>query len=137
MEVTTERTAPGEPIVVRVSGEVDVLTASALQDALAAAASTPQAGSPQDGSSQADPLQAGSPQVVVDLSGVDFLDSTGLSALVFGLRRARERGGDLSVVCQHRQILKVLDITGLSRVLQVYPDLGEATGALPHSQRAG
>lgn len=132
MEVTTERTVPGEPIVVRVCGEVDVLTASALQDALAAAA-----GAPQAGVAQADLLVADAPQVVVDLSGVDFLDSVGLSALVFGLRRARERGGDLSVVCQHRQILKVLDTTGLSRVLQVYANLGEATGALPHSQRAG
>ncbi|HEU5003615.1 MAG TPA: STAS domain-containing protein [Actinomycetota bacterium] len=118
MDVTTERTAPGEPIIVRVSGEVDVLTASALQDALAVAA-------------------AEGPQVVVDLRGVDFLDSTGLSALVFGLKRARERGGDLSVVCQHRQILKVLDITGLSRILQVYADLAEATGALPPTQAAG
>jgi len=123
MDVTTERTAPGGPIVVSVSGEVDVLTASALQDALAAAA--------------ADTSQAGTPQVVVDLSGVEFLDSTGLSALVFGLKRARERGGDLSVVCQHRQILKVLDITGLSRILQVYGEIPEATGALPSSQRAG
>lgn len=109
MDVTVDTQRVGGAIVVKATGEVDVFTAPQLREALASAV---------DGDRR---------QVVVDLEEVDFLDSTGLAVLVFGLKRVRERGGDLSVVCRHEQILKVLTITGLSKILAVHDSLEAAT----------
>ncbi|MGH2717214.1 MAG: STAS domain-containing protein [Actinomycetota bacterium] len=111
MDVRVEANGVGGATVVKVAGEVDVFTAPQLREALASAT---------EGDGQ---------QVIVDLEDVDFLDSTGLGVLVFGLKRVRERGGDLSVVCRHEQILKVLTITGLSKILKVHASIEEAAPA--------
>ncbi|MFV2038861.1 MAG: STAS domain-containing protein [Acidimicrobiales bacterium] len=55
----------------------------------------------------------------IDLSGVDFIDSTGLGVLIGGLKRARAQGGDLRVSGIHGRIKKVFDLTGLGDVLAV------------------
>ena len=57
-------------------------------------------------------VSEGKHQIVVDLEGVDFLDSTGLGVLVGGLKRLRSHDGDLSLVCTQPRILKVFEITG-------------------------
>ena len=64
--------------------------------------------------------------VIVDLSNLDFLDSTGLGALIGGQRRAREFNGEVRLVAKEGQILRLLRITGLLRVFAVYPTLDEA-----------
>lgn len=55
----------------------------------------------------------------VDLSGVDFIDSTGLGVLIGGLKRARAQGGDLRVSGVHGRIRKVFDLTGLGDVFAI------------------
>lgn len=57
--------------------------------------------------------------LVVDLSAVDFIDSTGLGVLIGGLKRARSRGGDLKVAGLHGRLEKVFELTGLGEVLAV------------------
>jgi anti-anti-sigma factor len=57
--------------------------------------------------------------VVVDLEGVGFIDSAGLSVLLGGLERARDAGGDLTLVATGQGVLKVLELTGLTRVFEI------------------
>jgi len=75
-------------------------------------------------------LSEGKPNVIVDLEGVDFLDSSGLGALVAALKLARSRSGELRIVCdQQRSVRKVLEVTGLERVLDRYDTVAAATAA--------
>jgi anti-sigma B factor antagonist len=72
-------------------------------------------------------LSEGRPQLVVDMEGVRFLDSSGLSALVAGLKLARSRSGELRLVCEHqRSVRKVLEVTGLERVLERFDSVEAA-----------
>ena len=62
---------------------------------------------------------AGVNEVVLDLGELDFIDSSGLSVLVAGLKRLRNSGGDLTLRAVSDQTLRVLEISGLSRVLSI------------------
>lgn len=64
--------------------------------------------------------------IVVDLSGVTFIDSTGLGVLVTTLKRVRETDGSLDVVATAPRVLKVFAITGLDAVIPVHATLTEA-----------
>jgi anti-sigma B factor antagonist len=59
------------------------------------------------------------PTLIVDMSGLSFIDSTGLGVLVGALRRARSLGGDISLVVTKPTIKKVLTMTGLDRTFEV------------------
>jgi anti-sigma B factor antagonist len=96
--------------VLAVHGEVDVYTAPQLREHLIAL------------------VDAGKSHIVVNLEGVEFLDSTGLGVLVGGLKRVRSAGGDLGLVCTQRRILKVLEITGLTKVFSIHESVEAATG---------
>ena len=98
--------------VVRLIGEVDLATAPGLRDTLAE-------------------VPAGSAIVVVDLSEVTFLDSSGLSVLVSAWKRLSEAEGDgsLRLVVNRPAIQRVLDVTGLAHVFGVFPTLEEAIKA--------
>ena len=63
-----------------------------------------------------DLLHEGYRCLVLDLQKVEFLDSTGLGVLVGGLKRARQAGGSLQLVCTQHPVLKVLRVTGLIKV---------------------
>ena len=93
--------------VVTVKGEVDLATSPQLRDCLTGVVEK-------------------SSRVVVDLDGVGFIDSTGIGVLVGAVKRARSNGGDLSLVCTQRRILKVLEITGLTQVFSVFENLDAA-----------
>ncbi|MCH9720502.1 MAG: STAS domain-containing protein [Actinomycetia bacterium] len=62
-------------------------------------------------------VQSGSARVVVDLSDVESIDSSGLGALISGLKAARNAGGDLRIVAPNAQVTAVLELTNLNRVL--------------------
>ncbi|MDA8300756.1 MAG: STAS domain-containing protein [Actinomycetota bacterium] len=94
--------------VLAVKGEVDVYTAPRLREKLV------------------ELVSQGKRQVVVDLEGVEFLDSTGLGVLVGGLKRLRSHDGDLSLVCTQQRILKVFEITGLTHVFSIFASADEA-----------
>lgn len=110
MDLGLEDTEVNGKTVLSVRGEVDVYTAPRLRERLV------------------ELVAAGSRQVVVDLQAVDFLDSTGLGVLVGGLKRLRSHEGDLSLICTQSRILKVFEITGLTKVFTIYPDIDSATG---------
>ena len=109
LQVST-REESGRTVVAAV-GEVDVYTAPTLDAELTRVVSS------------------GVTAVVVDLTGVEFLDSTGLSVIVKALKRVREAGGTLSVVVASERVAKVFRITGLDQILPVHPTLAEALGS--------
>ena len=75
-------------------------------------------------------LSESQPQLIVDLEGVRFLDSSGLGALVAALKLARSRSGELRLVCEgQRSVRKVLEVTGLERVLERYDSVEAASAA--------
>jgi anti-sigma B factor antagonist len=89
--------------VVTVVGEIDVYTAPRLREKLS------------------ELVEAGHYRIVVDLEGVDFLDSTGLGVLVGGLKRVRAHEGSLTLVCTNERLLKIFRITGLAKVFEIFP----------------
>ena len=68
----------------------------------------------------------GTPRLVVDLNTVDFIDSSGLGALIGGLKAARQKGGDLRIAAAGTQVIAVLKLTNLDRILSPYATVEEA-----------
>ena len=81
---------------------------------------------PQLRTTVAEQLSAGNRIIVVDLSGTDFVDSSGLGALVSCLKSARQAGGDLRIVAPTEQVSMVLRMTNLDRILQPRASVAEA-----------
>jgi anti-sigma B factor antagonist len=94
--------------VVRISGEVDVHSASHLQSGLLSV------------------FDAGSPAVILDLSQLLFIDSTGLGALVASLNVAMEREVDFLLAEPSDRVVRLLEITGLDHVFTVYRRVEDA-----------
>lgn len=111
MEVSVTSRQSGDRTVVHVAGEIDVYTAPALREELAAQ------------------QEAGPIDLVVDLTEVPFMDSTGLGVLVGALKRARTTGGDLRLVIDQEKVLKVFRITALTQVFDIHSSLDEALAA--------
>ena len=85
--------------IVTISGEIDLYTAPRLHSELGAV------------------LADGMPtRVVIDMSGVEFCDSTGMNVLLSCLRRVRERGGELEIASPKPAVRKILQVTGLDSV---------------------
>lgn len=73
-----------------------------------------------------DAAERGEHKIIVDLSRLDFIDSTGLGALIGSQRRAKENNGEVRLVAREGQILRLLRITGLLTVFGVYHTLENA-----------
>ena len=69
--------------------------------------------------------------LVIDMTGVGFLDSSGLGVLVSALRRIRSVGGDLKLVIDSDTIRKLMRLTALDLVFDISPTLAEATATPP------
>lgn len=72
-------------------------------------------------------VEGGRTRVVVDLELVSFMDSSGLGALIAGLKKARQASGDLRITGVNQQVATVLQLTNLDRVLGAYPSVQAAT----------
>jgi anti-sigma B factor antagonist len=71
-------------------------------------------------------VDGGTHRVVVDLSETTFVDSSGLGALVGGLKAARQAGGDLRVAGVTPAVRSALELTNLHGLLQPRPTVAEA-----------
>lgn len=69
-------------------------------------------------------------RLLIDLSSVPFMDSAGLGALIGGIRRAREQGGDVAVACSRSTLTRLLHTTGFDRIVPVTETVEEAAAAL-------
>lgn len=108
MELQLTTRHEGDVAIVDAQGEVDVFTAPGLDAELDALVS------------------GGSSRLVVDLSGVAFLDSTGLGVLVKALKRAREADGWLRLVVTGDRIRKIFEITGLDASIPIFDTAQDA-----------
>ncbi|MGB9378522.1 MAG: STAS domain-containing protein [Mycobacteriales bacterium] len=101
----------GDRTVVEVGGEIDVYTAPKLREQLV------------------ELVNDGSYHLVVDMEGVDFLDSTGLGVLVGGLKKVRAYDGSMELICSQDRLLKIFRITGLAKVFTIHDSEAGALGA--------
>ena len=91
-------------------GELDAYTVSQFREALGGLASKQ--------------------YLLIDLSAVPFMDSAGLGALIGGIRRARESGGDVAVCCNRPTLVRLLHTTGFDRIVTVTETREEAAAFL-------
>ena len=98
--------------VVALSGEVDIFTA------------------PRFKACMVELLDTGVDRLVIDLSGVTFIDSTALGVLIGGVRRVQTAGGAMALVVTNRAVERVLSITGLDRVFTIHATRAAALGSL-------
>ncbi len=73
---------------------------------------------------------SGESRLVVNLSGVQFMDSAGLGALIGGIRKVRDNDGRISVFSDRDAITRLLHTTGFDRIVPVREDLAGAVAAL-------
>lgn len=107
-KIDIDITDEGEYRVLKPGGDLDVYTVGSLRDAIG------------------DIIEQDSPRIVVDLDSVPFMDSSGLGALMGGVRRLREAGGDLAIACTREQHLKLFTITGFGEGVSIAPTVEEA-----------
>jgi anti-sigma B factor antagonist len=105
LSISTE--ASGVSTVVHVGGDLDVYTAPRLREGLEKAIAT-------------------GGRLVLDLSGVQFIDSTALGVLVAAHQRAQENGGDFRLVVDDPFLLKIFRITGFDGIFSIYPQIEDA-----------
>ncbi len=116
LSLSTRTEEPFE--VIEVGGEIDVLTAPKLREAVI------------------DAVGRGRLNLIIDVQKVDFLDSTGLGVLVGALKRVRADGGSLDIVCTHARLLKIFEITGLDKVFGLHESVEAARLAAGHDDGA-
>ncbi|MDN5892982.1 MAG: STAS domain-containing protein [Nocardioides sp.] len=109
MDLTLETRDGDGSTIVAVEGEIDVYTASKLRDKIT------------------ELVAAGNHHLIIDMEGVEFLDSTGLGVLVGGLKKVRTHDGSLQLICNQDRLLKIFRITGLSKVFTIHESAEAAT----------
>ena len=76
---------------------------------------------------------ASNQRLLIDMSRVPFVDSAGLGALIGGIRRTRELGGDVAVACNRPTLVRLLKTTGFDRIVTVAETVEDAALALERS----
>jgi anti-sigma B factor antagonist len=97
-------------VVVVLRGELDVSDAASVAAALTAVA-------------------ASGRQIIVDLAGLEFIDSSGLAALARARKHVRDAGGDLLLAAPQQQVLRVLAVTRLIEVFSIHGRVEDAASA--------
>ncbi|MGH3404956.1 MAG: STAS domain-containing protein [Streptosporangiaceae bacterium] len=107
----------GRPVV-RAAEEIDLTNADALRAAILAA-------------------HAAAPDtVIVDMTDTAFCDSTGLNVLVRAHKQLEDQGGQLRVVIREPTLLRILTVTGISRMFHMFASLDEAIAGPPEAPRS-
>ncbi len=102
MSVTIRRSEQPPWTILSVGGDLDVVGAPDMRQAVVTA------------------VAEGSRLLALDLSELDFVDSFGLGAVVGALKRVRQRGGELALVCPSSRIRRVFEICDLDRILTLH-----------------
>ncbi len=112
--------SPGEGAhIIRVRGEIHVSTAPEFAQRLSAA------------------IDSGKTAIVLDMSGVEFIDSTGLSVLLNGLRLVTQMHGRMAIVCANPTVLRLFQITSLDDTFDIFPDRAKAIAHVTQEPPAG
>jgi anti-sigma B factor antagonist len=101
MQFTAE-SLPGDIAIIRGGGRLNMVAAPLIREVIL------------------EQIAAGRTRVVIDLSAIDFMDSSGLGALIGCLKSARQAGGDLRIAAPTPQVSMVLKLSNLDRVLKAH-----------------
>jgi anti-sigma B factor antagonist len=112
MEFKLESHSAENAVVLDLQGEVDAFTAPKLKQEII------------------NLIERGSTRLAVDLADVTYLDSTGLGVLIGGLKRTRDKDGELVLICPNVRITRIFEITGLSRIFDMFKTEEEALDRL-------
>ncbi|MGC1381988.1 MAG: STAS domain-containing protein [Candidatus Baltobacteraceae bacterium] len=107
-ELSIDLRTEDETLIFKLRGSLDLATAPTVRAALS------------------EPAEQGTHDLIVDLTQLEFLDSTGLGVLIGAHRRTVERGGSFRLIVGDGSIARLLNITGLIGVFAVYPSLEDA-----------
>ena len=99
--------------VLSVAGELDIVGAPDLRQAVVRE------------------VADGARLLALDVSGLDFIDSFGIGAVVGALKRLRQRGGELELVCPVPRIRRVFEICDLDRILEMHKSADDLSGRDP------
>jgi anti-sigma B factor antagonist len=116
LEITANRSDDGTQVDLCPDGELDAYSVAQFREAFAELADEP--------------------RVIVNLSGVQFMDSAGLGALIGGIRRIRESEGRVVIFSDREAITKLLHTTGFDRIVPVKDVYAEAISALDEDHEA-
>ncbi len=103
----------GAIVELRLNGRLDATTAPRLRQEIQ------------------DRLEAGQRQLVIELAGVDFIDSTGLGGLVTALRTTVKEGGMLKLAAIRAEVRRVFELTRLDKLFEIFPDTAAAVTSFP------
>ncbi|MHB9035362.1 MAG: STAS domain-containing protein [Armatimonadota bacterium] len=92
----------GTTRIIELTGEVDAYTSARFREIMV------------------ELIDDGGTDLVINMCNVEYIDSSGLGALVGGLKRISERNGKIVIVCDGPQVRKVFEITGLEKVFPIY-----------------
>src|SRR4051812_29949006 len=104
----SEKELDDTSVVLRVLGEIHATTAPEFSEQLN------------------DAISNGKSGVILDLTGVEFIDSTGLSVLLNGLRRVTRARGTMVLACANPTVLRLFEITKLDSTFEILPSCEEA-----------
>lgn len=97
--------------IVNVTGSVDALTAADLSKVLT------------------EQITEGRANLIVDLTGVEFMSSAGLRTLLGAVKESRTNGGDLRIISTNPGVDKVLKMSGFHNIAKVFPSQAEAVSS--------
>jgi len=111
LEFRSENVGGKSVNVIVVQGDLDAYSAPRLREVLT------------------DLIAGGSDWIVVDCCTLEYIDSSGLGALVAGLKQMSDHNGTLALAEPNDSVRRVLQVTGLDRLFPLYGNLAEACGA--------
>lgn len=117
MEIQTRR--EGDAAVVSVRGRLDVVTAEDYRTAVRVL------------------IETGCTRVVVDLRGLDYISSSGMSALVLTSRWLKEKDGRLRFASMRESVRSVIDMCGIGKLLDIHESVAEALAEFATSRQDG
>jgi stage II sporulation protein AA (anti-sigma F factor antagonist) len=108
LTLKTERI--GSSLIVSIDGELDLETSPTFRDTV------------EKKLNQYETIR----HLILDLENVSFIDSSGLGAILGRFKRLSQQGGRLSAIKVSRQIMRVLELSGLLKIMNIYEDRGQA-----------
>lgn len=109
MDIKIETRALGDAAQgIEINGEIDVYTSPKVKEIIN------------------ELIEKGNYQLVINLEGVRYIDSTGLGVLIGALKKVREKNGAINLVCNNPQIKKIFNITGLVKIFGIFKTEEEA-----------
>jgi anti-sigma B factor antagonist len=102
----------GKPPILQLEGEANVYTAPQIKIEIISL------------------VESKNTKAIVDLTKVTYLDSTTLGVLIGGLKRFRDKDGDLVLVCPSPRILRAFEITGLDKIFDIFNSVEDAISSI-------